>query len=95
MPGSDQAWPAPSTRWNAASRPGLVQRPGVARRAWHVVAAVDDRAGNAVQTPRVAQQLALLQPASVGEIVVLDPREGERETIVAVDGREASGQAAG
>ncbi len=42
-----KACPAPSIRWNSCLRPGLVQRPGILRRARHVVAAMHDDAGNA------------------------------------------------
>ena len=63
--------------------PRFVQRPGIARRAWHVITAMDDRAGNAAEPPGVAQQLAILQPCVVHEEMVLDPREGEREMAVA------------
>src|SRR4051794_31668469 len=38
-------------------RPRLVQRPRRARRAWHVVAAVDDGAGDVGEPAGVAQQL--------------------------------------
>ena len=37
-------------------RPGLVQVPGIAHRADHVVAAVRDDAGDALEPVRVAQQ---------------------------------------
>ena len=56
--------------------PGLVQRPGIGRRAWHVVAAVDNDAGDAVELVRIAQQLPLVQPAGIDEIVVFDAGKG-------------------
>ena len=64
-------------------RPGLVQRPGEARRARHVVAAVHDDAGNALQPSRVADQLPLLQPAGMDEEVVLDAGEGDGIVVLA------------
>ncbi len=50
-----------------------------ARRADHVIASLDDRTGDAAQPPRVAQELPLIQPAAMDEIMVLDARKGERE----------------
>ena len=83
MPGSASECPAPSIRWNSASRPGLVQRPGIARRARHVVAAMHDDAGNVLQPAGVADQLPVLEPAAMHEIVVLDAGEGDREILLA------------
>src|SRR3546814_16332924 len=59
--------------------------PGVLDRADHVVTAVDDDAGDVGDLAGVAQQLVVeLEEAAVDEVVVLDPRERQRETRVCV-----------
>jgi hypothetical protein len=63
-------------------RPGLVQRPGVFRRAGHVVAAVHDDARDAMELVGVAQQLSLVQPAGIDEEMVFDARKGVGEFFV-------------
>src|SRR5262245_27160982 len=65
------------------ARPGLVQRPGVAERARHVVAAVHDRAGDVLQLPGVTDELPFLEPSRMDEEVVLDAREGDGEVVLA------------
>src|SRR3546814_8083717 len=66
-------------------RPGLVQVPGVLDRADDVVAAMDDDAGDVGDLAHVAQQLVVdLEEAAVDEVMVLDPREGQREARVGV-----------
>ncbi len=61
-------------------RPDLVQVEGVLHRADHVVAAVDDDAGNVDDAVGIAQQLVVdLEEAGIGEVVVLDARERQRE----------------
>ena len=47
-----------------------------------------DGAGDAPQPVGVTQQLALVQPGAVDEVVVLDAREGQREAIFAEAGRK-------
>src|SRR3546814_8636262 len=74
-------------------RPGLVQVPGVLDRADNVVAAMDDDAGDVGDLARVAQQLVVdLEEAAIDEVVVLDPRECQREARVgmAVDREETT-----
>src|SRR5579884_3523070 len=57
--------------------PRLLELPcGDGRRAG-VVPALDDRAGNALELHRVAQQLAFLQPTVVRHVMILDPRHGD------------------
>ena len=51
--------------------PGFVKCKGITRRAWHVVAPVNNSAGNASQKVGVLKKLPLLQPRPVREIVVL------------------------
>ena len=82
MPGSVAAWPASGTMTNLASGQALC-RPTPSWRGRDVVAALDDHAGNVLQAEGVADQLPLLEAALVDEIVVLDPREGERVMRVA------------
>src|SRR3546814_9159176 len=54
-------------------------------RADDVVAAMDDDVGDVGDLAHVAQQLVVeLEEAAVDEIVVLDPREGQREARVGV-----------
>src|SRR5688572_33260664 len=67
-------------------RPGAVEVPGILRRAGDVVAAVDDHAGDISEPPRVADQLPLLKPSPMHEIMVLDPREGDGEIVLAETG---------
>lgn len=72
-----------------ALRPRLVQVPGVLDRADHVIAAVDDHAGDVGDAVGVAQQLVFdFEEAAVDEVVVLDARERERERGVFVPGDE-------
>src|SRR5687767_15999706 len=52
--------------------PGLVQFPGGGGRRAAIVAALDDHSGYAPQPVRVAEQLAVLHPAAVDHIVILD-----------------------
>ena len=58
-----------------------MQRPCGFRRAGHVITALHDDAGNVAQLARVADQLAILQPAAMDEIMIFDSGEGEREII--------------
>src|SRR3954469_3517036 len=64
-------------------RPSLVKLKGGDRRAGHVVAALDNDAGDVCKPPRVAQQLPLLHPAGMNEIMVLDAGESQRELVLA------------
>lgn len=63
--------------------PGVMQVPGGAQGAGHVIAAVDDDPRNVAQPIRVTQQLAGFQPAFVQEIVVLDPGKGLGKAVLA------------
>ena len=55
-----------------------MQSPCIFGRTRHVIATVDDNAGDAVKLMRIAQKLAFFKPAFVDEIVVFDAGEGER-----------------
>ena len=57
-------------------RPGAVQVPRGLRGTGDIIAALDDDAGNAPQPVRVADELPLLHPAGIDEVMVLDAREG-------------------
>ena len=59
--------------------PRLLQLPRGERRGAAVVAALDDDAGNAAQLLGVAQELAFLDPAVRGHVMVLDPGHGDRD----------------
>ena len=59
------------------ARPALVQQGGVVERADHVVAAVDDLAGNIGEPLHVVENLVFLDEALVDEIVSLDPGQGQ------------------
>ncbi|MNT74257.1 hypothetical protein D3C72_2130640 [compost metagenome] len=63
-----------------------MQRIGIAHRARHIVAAVHDDAGDVGQLIRIAQQLPVFQPAAVREVMILQPRKGQREMAVGVLG---------
>ena len=56
-------------------RPGAVQVPRCHGRAGNVVAALHDDGRDRLQPSGVADELPLLQPAGVDEIMVLDARE--------------------
>ena len=65
-------------------RPGAVQGPGRSHGAAHVVATLDDDAGDAVlgEYPGAVEELTVLHPPAVGEEVVLDAGEGDSESRV-------------
>ena len=84
MPGSVAVWPASATMMKLRLGPGLVQVPGGHRRGHHVIAALDDDAGDGLQPVGVGQQLAvLLEEAAVDEVVAFDAGEGEGEVFLA------------
>src|SRR5690606_14701960 len=56
-------------------RPLFGQLPSIPRRAWHVVAAGDDQAGNTPKLVRVTQKLSFFEPCTVGEEVIFDARD--------------------
>ena len=63
-----------------ARLPRLGEFPGGEHGRHHVIAALRDDAGNAVELARIAHQLVLrLEEALVHEEVAFDPREGEGE----------------
>ena len=68
--------------------PGPGEGPGALEGADHVVAALDDGAGKGRECGCVAQQLALVHPALVQEVVALDAGEGQGGRLVAVRGDE-------
>ncbi len=65
-------------------RPRLVQIPSGLRRAGHVIAALHYDARNLCKLVRIANQLALFQPALVYKIVVLNAGKGQRVIALAV-----------
>ena len=68
-------------QFEARLRPRLVQGPGGFGGAGHVVAAMNDDAGNVGQYSGIGDQLTIVQPAAMREIMIFDPCEGEREII--------------
>mmetsp|Transcript_16878 Transcript_16878/g.54049 ORF Transcript_16878/g.54049 Transcript_16878/m.54049 type:complete len:342 (-) Transcript_16878:181-1206(-) len=64
--------------------PGAVQIPRRPHRAHHVVAALHDHARNVADAVYVLQQeLVAREEAAVDEVVVLDPRKGQRKLVFA------------
>ena len=63
----------------AGAGPCGVEREGSARRADHIVATLDDGAGDVGDARAIGPQLAGCQPGIMGEVVVLDAGEGQRE----------------
>src|SRR5947208_16160145 len=59
--------------------PGLLQFPRGDRRGAGVVAPLDDDAGDAAQLTRIAEQLAFLEPAVRGHVVILDAGDRDRD----------------
>ena len=79
IPGSDSAWPAVVTIRSVEPGQACVQRVRGVRRADHVVAALHDVPGHVGDPVHVPQHVAVaVEKAAVDEIVVLQPREGER-----------------
>ena len=64
--------------------PGLVKFPRRLHRRDHIIAALDDDARNTLQPEGILEQLAVAgEEAAMNEIVALDPREGDGETVCA------------
>ncbi|MCY1464166.1 hypothetical protein D9M71_821590 [compost metagenome] len=59
-----------------AVRPSLVQLPGVIQRANHVIATMDDHAGQMSDFVHVANQLIGFKEGIVGEVVAFDTSDG-------------------
>src|SRR5688572_2580457 len=63
-------------------RPGAVQVPGSRSGTRHIVAPMHDHARNAPQLAGIADELAVVEPAAMHEVMVLDPRECDGKVIL-------------